>query len=246
MNKEIERILLNGFSSVYKNFPNGTVEDSESPDFLIETDAETLGIEVKQIFKHPVSHGSSLQAQEKFRQIILNRSASIYLEQGGVPISAYFVFKIDKTIDRKEVMDISEEVSALLLSKDLQSNEIYLLDYKDLPASLLKILDSIVLHKRPGLDHPNFSLLSSGWESELEPSRVFLEVMDKESKISNYKMKCQKIWLLLVACDFTNATSVSLSTEAVNYLYPTSFDKVFFYWHFQPHYIEFKIYQPID
>lgn len=244
MDKEIERILLDGFSSVYKHFPDGTVEDSESPDFLIGTESETLGIELKQVFKHPISHGSSLQAQEKVKQIILNRSASIYLECGGVPISAYFIFKFNQTIDRKKVVDIAEKVSSLLLSTKLHSNEIYLLDYKDLPDSLLKIIDSIVLHKRPGLKHPNFSLLSSGWESELEPSRVFLEIMDKESKICGYKMKCQKIWLLLVACDFTNASTVTLSKEAVSYFYETCFDKVFFYWHFQPHYVEFLIKQP--
>jgi hypothetical protein len=238
MNKELETIHVQGFKSSYRNFPEGELIPCEKPDFLIERDKGILGIEHKQIFKDAEDHGSSLQAQESLRSKLIKQVKKKYVDLGGEPISVYFTFNFHETIDAKQLFKISENISKLLLPVDLEPNELKQIDLYNNESEYLNVLNSILLHKRIGLNEPNFSPLSMGWTKELRPQRIINEIKSKEEKIDDYRKKCDEIWLLIVADDFTNASSVDLSNETLKYSYETDFVKLFFYWHFQKVFVE--------
>lgn len=241
MNKDLEIYHVDGFRSVYEYFPEGDIITSESPDFLIITTSGKIGIEHKQVFKEDISHGSSLQAQENIQKRIINQTKVFYEEAKGVPISVYFVFNEDHKILTNAITELSKDISNTLLTKSLRINEQAQIYSRDISSPHHDAILFLFLHRGPGLITPNFSPLRMGWESELTPERIEDEIKEKEAKINQYRQICQKIWLLLVADDFTNASSVSLSSEAQNYTYTTSFDRVFFYWSFDQVYVELYV-----
>ena len=240
MNKELETIHVKGFKSSYRKFPDGELIPCEKPDFLIDRDKGILGIEHKQIFKDAEDHGSSLQAQESLRSKVIKQIKKKYVDLGGEPISAYFTFNFYETIDPNQLSEISENISKLLIPVDLEPNELKQINLYNNESNSLNVLNTIHLHRRIGFNETNFSPLSMGWTKELKPQRIINEIKSKEVKIDDYRKKCDEIWLIIVADDFTNASSVDLSNETVKYSYKTEFDKVFFYWHFQKVYVEFS------
>lgn len=241
MTKELEKLHLNGFASVYKDFPSGTIVPFERPDFIINTNSLLLGIEHKQIFKDVESHGSSLQAQERQRLRLIKQTKEIYDNNGGPTLSAYFIFNIDRNMSSSQISGLANYFAEILISKKFNLNELSNIDFFEDSPPDQEIVHSIIVERRPVIGESNFSHVSMGWTFDIKPSRMLNEIKVKESKIDQYKMNCQEIWLLIVADDFTNATSVDLSPDAINYSYPTSFDKIFFYWHFQKHYVELNI-----
>jgi hypothetical protein len=60
----LERHFFDRFAENYKNLPFGTVIKSESPDFLIKTDNETIGIEITRII-NTRNPGETFSPQER-------------------------------------------------------------------------------------------------------------------------------------------------------------------------------------
>ena len=52
--KELELFIVTKFKETYTAFPNGELRQSEvgkNPDFILTTDAKTIGIEVAEVFQ---------------------------------------------------------------------------------------------------------------------------------------------------------------------------------------------------
>ena len=238
MDKEKERRHLDSFKSIYKDFPTGSIIPCESPDFIVRTNDSAIGIEHTQIYKNPESHGSSLQAQEKLRLNLIQSTKSVYDDSCGPSISAYFIFNEDGKIFKNQLPSLSNYFANEIMSSVGDSFDLKELSFVDNYPQEQDVVHFILVERRTIVGESNFSHVSMGWTKDIGPSRLIDEISRKEDQIESYKQKCTEIWLLIVAEDFTNASSMSLSSEAKTQKYITCFDKVFFYWHFQPNFVE--------
>jgi hypothetical protein len=159
MNKELEKIHVNGFASAYENFPSGKIIPSETPDFIINTKNGKLGIELTQIFKDEESHGSSLQAQEKQRLKLIQQTKVIYENNNKAPISVYFKFNIDQIITNSNISELAQYLAKTLISTNFSSNKTTRINFFEQCSPQQEIVHSLIVKRKPVIGESNFSQL---------------------------------------------------------------------------------------
>jgi hypothetical protein len=68
MDKELEKQYLEKFIRAYPQFPEGTIDDSERPDFIVRQEDKNIGIEICRLYKDSRDDSLSIQAQEKWKK----------------------------------------------------------------------------------------------------------------------------------------------------------------------------------
>jgi hypothetical protein len=68
MDKELEKQYLEKFIRAYPQFPEGTIDDSERPDFIVRSEDKNIGIEMCRLYKDSRDDSLSIQAQEKWKK----------------------------------------------------------------------------------------------------------------------------------------------------------------------------------
>jgi len=51
--KEIDTIFLERFRSAFSGFPDGGIEQTDEPDFLVHRQGSVLGIEITELHREP-------------------------------------------------------------------------------------------------------------------------------------------------------------------------------------------------
>ena len=86
MDKKRELIHLERFKENCTFFPEGEIDCTERPDFIIHTNEKIVGIEHTEIFQPGPPDGSSLQAQDVLAQKIVKQASDLYLQDKNKPI----------------------------------------------------------------------------------------------------------------------------------------------------------------
>jgi hypothetical protein len=92
MDKKHELLHLKRFKENCTFFPDGEIECTERPDFIIHLDDKLIGIEHTQIFQPGPPDGSSLQAQAVLMRKIVKKASELYLRQHNKPIFVWVTF----------------------------------------------------------------------------------------------------------------------------------------------------------
>ena len=96
--KRRERFLLERFLE-HQGISPTCIQELESPDFLIDIEERSVGIEVTELFirsgkseAHPRPEGPLLQAVEKTTDLIVSKAREIYFDGGNPPVLSTIVF----------------------------------------------------------------------------------------------------------------------------------------------------------
>ncbi len=92
MDKKHELIHLERFKENCTFFPEGEIEWTERPDFIIHSNEKLFGIEHTEIFQPGPPDGSSLQAQDALAQKIVKQASDLYLQNNNKPILVQIMF----------------------------------------------------------------------------------------------------------------------------------------------------------
>jgi len=120
--KKSEKFYLTRFKELCPEFPNGKIVDSErSPDFLVHSPHGTVGIELTALYgtdsiRMKKRKTFSLQAIEQEREKIVDRIKNYYIDMGGGPLRAFFIFS-GNAIDKNSIKDRNCEAIAVLIKK---------------------------------------------------------------------------------------------------------------------------------
>jgi hypothetical protein len=82
---------------------------------------------------------------------------------------------------------------------------------------------------------------SAGFIPQITPIQLQEKIDKKDQKLDNYKFKCSKRWLLIVADDLRVPSTVDITVLASTHRYITRFDRVFFFWNSTRRYIELQV-----
>lgn len=195
--KNSERFYLTRFKELCPEFPNGSIVDSESPDFLVHSPHGIVGIELSKVYRpDPIDKNAHLPAIEKEREKIVDKIKNYYIHIEDVPLRVIFFFSGNVTNKNDIKNEDLKEMATLIHSFKPQIGENVYLDIEnDLPFWLDRVS---ITTREP--DAQNFwTVLNFARIPELSPIEIQKEIREKEGKLLSYLEKCSSAWLVLMS-----------------------------------------------
>ncbi len=231
--KARERFLLDGFATVCTDFPTSIIEDTESPDFLISEGSTVTGIEVIDYVRGQDGKGSIHRCNEVLLQELANRARHEYESLYPNPLMVHFLgHPTDQPLLRinasRLALDAAETVSQFVpetLFEDVR------IDNDQFKGSVLQtVVGSIRVTRVRNARQASWSVVSAGFISA-SVREIYELVAYKDAKVPAYLQRCDEVWLLIVG-DGTNISStVDLSEDVRQVIFPSRFERLYFYDH---------------
>jgi hypothetical protein len=205
--KRHERFLLDRFFEHQGIVPT-CVDPGESPDFLIDLDGRTVGVEVTELFirsdksemRPKPEGGPLLQAAESVADLIVSKAWEIYFDADNPPVLSTIWFSDRVALDKKNGDRIAELIARQIQSMSLQNSHAAAWrssedenDEHPLSGSV-DIIHTSRVPERLAL----WTVARPGLVANLTPKRLQEEIDKKASKITAYKNRAAEIWLLIV------------------------------------------------
>jgi hypothetical protein len=226
--KEQERFYLDLFRATFPLFPDGSIEDGERPDFIIDTPDGRIGIELVRVYQHVSINRPPPQAQESERQALVGEARRIYETMNLDPLQVH-VFFAGETNFTKKNRKIYARILANLVAKNLPPHNSWL-DFEnkyDSPESFPFEVHSINIVRFSSFTRNAWSVPVGGFVQEDCRVDFQRKISEKDILLQGYR-DCSKYWLLLVA-DWSGPSSfLEPSTETLTHKYCALFDRVFF------------------
>lgn len=218
--KERERHYLNGFLNTIK-WKVTSIEDFESPDFIVTIDGKRIGIEVCQIFKENDTGGSQLKREEVSRSKYLGNLSTAYYAKGGKPVNLQILGDF-LALDTNEIVDLirnhtPDEISKKIdIEKSTKHGSVYfyitrLPDYFSNYSRWTCINNSI------------------GWRHQLALAKLQKTVQLKANFLCKYKENAQAEIVLLLVADRTQNSGMVHYDETQGGLISRGFHQVYLY-----------------
>lgn len=231
--KELERLYLEAFREISSEFPLGRIEPTESPDNLIHTSKEIVGVEITEVYRE--DGRQTLQSDEKIEEKLLDLVEVEYNKLNLSPVNVAMSFREKlklKKGDRKKfvqklVTTISDEV-------DHHSERHFQLRRPFDEVNHISIL------KLKKAKESHFYSRRGDFLSKDTIERIQDRIDQKEQKINNYRRKCDPIWLLAVIDGGNPSSFFEIGNSIGQHKFETSFDKVFLLEYWQSNLIELK------
>lgn len=194
-----EKIILEILKLKLKDFPEGTIVESENPDFIIENKANRIGVEVTGVYwpeyfskfqfsKRPRQASESMQnniAKKIKDKLILKKNPFLLVRL----IFEGHVFQ-KKNVNEEE---ISEKIKKLIICNIPELNESISLRFP------IEELRSIRIIRKNYFKETNVFVSDCDYTPEGEELTVQIKeaVKKKNERYSCYKRKCEEVWLAI-------------------------------------------------
>ncbi|MCX5847743.1 MAG: hypothetical protein NTW12_15540 [Deltaproteobacteria bacterium] len=242
MKKTRELIHLEHFKEVCLFFPEGEIEKTEKPDFIVHASHKHLGIEHTEMFQPGDPHGQSMQAQDSLAQRVVDKANQLYLQNHSQPLLVQILFKTRGKMGKQDVQRIAKMVVHIIEETTIESGSPMTLQRtRQNSEHFPKEIAMIHVYYHPNGKENRWVCSSIGFVPQLTPEQLQEKIDKKEQKLDSYSSKCCELWLLIVADDLRIPSSVDLTVLASTHHYSTRFDRVFFYWNASRKYVELQL-----
>lgn len=221
-NKRVESWFVEEARRVSSIIPAGALTESECPDFLIQTNFGTLGIEVTQLFQPQAASAFPPRQAEKFHDKVVREAENLYARSGSRPldIMAYFNFNDGGARDHTQMA----ECLANFVQSHYADQEEAVKGYKfpDVPPGISSV--RIARH----LDGKTSRWQAGRFGQTIVLNYPFLAqtISRKNGLVEQYRERAKRVWLLIVS-DFLPASgSFSIPNEIAEWKFDFDFDKV--------------------
>ncbi|HEY5967502.1 MAG TPA: hypothetical protein VIU35_05970 [Chitinophagaceae bacterium] len=249
--KEKEKFIFDKFKELYTEFPPGTYNHIDSPDFILTTSPEqTIGIEITEAF-YDQSQMQKSEYQIRFNQDVLEKLGqllpyrfyfSIHLDQKPQINQSNYKQVIDETVEIcfNEFFDLENlqkgtinDFGHDITTYPLETQSIIIAKgYRNLPKGVRRIR----ITRYDVLNKSSHGHIKGGAVPNFEQEHLDRILKDKNKSITKYK-KCDSQWLLIAeGGDFYSHFDNINIEEIPN----TEFDKVFMIRTFPPMVIVLK------
>jgi hypothetical protein len=222
-NWQTEEVVFDIFREKYGLTENFNHDDK--PDFIGSFNDHTLGVEITTIYYDDKIYGKTLKEHEILKDRIVHCA---YEKAKGLdlpPLDVRVIFSnnISKGVEHRLIDSLVEIVVKNIpdVGKRKKINS-----YNILPEGLgfIQIYNSAD-QKRPSCWHrwPEAGAVETRFSSQLQRM-----IDDKAAKISEYRKKCDKCWLIIAAPDFEPSSFYGFGENMETICYTSPFEKVFF------------------
>ncbi len=232
--KETERHILKKFISNERlQFRIASIQDNETPDFIITTfEGKKVSIELTGLID------PNLKSQEEFQTYIVTRAQEMFNEKHHVNLEVHVTFSANQIkCRRSEIDEFSSLIFQLVDSVYAPLQEFEFRASSRHSKNLGKYIDSIFISNE--FDFANWQTFGAFLVDRVDFNLVKEAVTIKEAKIKKYKEKFDENWLILTSTFGTKSSAYDF--EYVNFSkLETKFDKVYAYKYFEDAVVEIK------
>src|SRR5271157_944626 len=237
--KQHERFLLDRFLELQGISPT-CIEESDPPDFLINLEGRTVGVEVTELFIRSKKSGAHtqpeeeplLQAAESITNLIVSKAWKIYFDAGNPPVLSTIWFSDRITLDKKKGDQIAELIARQIQSMSLQNSQAVAWrssEDENEERSLSESVAIIHTYRVPELRFARWTVARPGLVANLTPKRLQGVIDKKAKKINGYKKLAEEIWLLIVADGTRSSQKFSVMPDFPLDSISSPFAKTFYY-----------------
>jgi hypothetical protein len=242
MDKKRERTHLEHFKEICGFFPDGEIECTERPDFIVHGKDKSLGIEHTNIFQLETQHGSILQAKDKLNQKVVNQARDLYLQNHYQPLLVQITFNPNNSFPEQEIKQLAEMISRIIERTPITPGLRITLkrtheNFEYFPIEIARIY----LNSYPNGKENRWISSSSGVVQEFDIVDLQKKINSKDEFVDIYRSRCSEVWLLIVADYARIPTTLDISSDATIHRYQTKFDRVFFFWNAIRYFIELQL-----
>jgi hypothetical protein len=230
-NKRLERWYIEQLRRAVPDFPPGTVHCDESPDFLVQGDQRTIGIEVT-VFHCPSPEGKRPHQEEQaLKDRVVAAANKIHAEAGGLGLYVTVFFARPTSITKHDVREQGAAIAravAVTAPPGSLAEPAMRVPWDRLPPGVTDITI------RPSIDGQDrlWSADAGGWVARVGPTQIQAVLDRKRAMASRALAKCDEMWLIIVNDEFSRGAPVELPEESGQADYDHRFDRLFW---LEPH-----------
>lgn len=241
MEKSRELNHLQHFKDVCSFFPDGEIEKTEMPDFIVHVENRTLGVEHTEVFQPGPSHGESLQAQDNLAIRVVEKAKNLYAQSRGQPLHVQILFNSRIKMNKQGIDVIAEKVACLVEETHVETgSSVTLKRTREILDRFPREVALIHIYQHPGGKLNHWKCSSAGHVPQITQEDL-QAIIDKKDRKLNAYTSCPEVWLLIVADNLRIPSSVDLTQSAVANHYTTRFNRVFFFWNSSRRYVELHL-----
>jgi hypothetical protein len=228
-----ERFLLDAFATVCTDFPTGTIEDTESPDFLISQGSSVIGIEVIDYVRDQDGRGSVHRRNEILLQKLAIRARQEYESLYPYPLMIHFLGhppgqQLSKIDMPRLALDAAETVGQFAPETLFEGVRI---DSDQFKGTMLQtVVASMSATRVRNARQASWSVVSAGFVSA-SVQEIRELVAYKDAKVPTYLQRCHEVWLLIVGDGTSISSTLDLSEDVEQVVFPSRFERANFYDH---------------
>lgn len=194
MNKERERRAIADLRRLYPEFPLGSIDEGESPDFVVRGAGSTVGIEVCEYFRPERPLGAHPMEQESLKHRIVDRATEICKTAGARGFLAPVAFARDVRITKRDAEEVARAVAQAILTRPAAFIE----NDGQLPACV----EDVRVYDVGDKHEATVTYVDTTWLPPLDAAELARLVVAKEAKLVEYRQRCATAWLLIVVDGF--------------------------------------------
>jgi len=245
--KEEEKILLQNFRDCCPECPSGEPYATESPDFLIPAGTGKLGIELTLLYRNNTRNRGLLQEQESLRRQVADKARQICESQACPHIHVNVSFNDQHRLckGRKgNIESAAKELASLILDNIPEHGTVELQETEDNYEQWPATLSRVSIARYDVLTKTTFCPTDGGFVPKLEPGLVQSVIDKKDLRCSDYRKRCEELWLLVVADGFACSSWFTVEPDIITHAFVASFDRVFLFQNFEKKVFELRVDQP--
>jgi hypothetical protein len=220
--KQVELKQLGIFRTLTRDFPDGIVDISESPDFLVKGSTSTIGIELTSIVLQTPASRKPLQAQESECQLLLDRARSMCENKILPPLNVSVFFgtntKFNKGNRERYASILVEYIESKIPSANGSCRHEN--DYVNLN-QFPEEFHSITISRYDFLTSTFLNMFGTGWVQEDFSTELQNVINNKDALLPKYK-PCDSYWLIVVAEWTAPSSFFTPSEQTLSVLYRIS------------------------
>jgi hypothetical protein len=246
MDKGLELHYLERFKSLISDFPDGEVEVSERPDFIIQNKTGAVGIELTELHKQAPLGKRELQANQAMWNLVTQSVLNQYKLLGLPNLYATLHFNQSYEISKSEGIKLSRIILDIITNNIPEEGCNFSEEYDWINRDYFpEHLHQISMTRLPGQDETFFNNPMSTWVGPLPKTLIEETIRFKESKLPAYQKRCSHNWLLITIDTAFMSTWFSSDECMERMEFTTDFDRVYILKSFENRVVRLKVIQTL-
>lgn len=239
--KARERWFLDSFKRAYAGFPEGSIECSEGPDFLVRSGGRTLGVELQEYARGGGAAGSPEREKEMFQDRVAVEAGRIYERWSSIPLNVGFLWNPIATRHNGTVGDLAAN-AARIVARYIppESGGQAWLGWDELRGSPLENAVHLIHILRLPAGRENFWRSGESGGIDVEPDELQGLIDRKDGKVAEYLRKCDSVWLLITQSNHISG-SAHLTDAVRSHSFRSRFARVFVFDHWKDQVTELTV-----
>lgn len=220
VDKAKERWYIERLRAAWNHFPDGRINTSERPDFLVIGASSTFGIEITEFVLDPVPGDAHHQETESLRRQVMERAHAHYRNAGGPPLMIDVEFDDRVRLTKRDIDATARHLAACISAYHFTESDAP--GWIDRLTSVLpKGIQEVSGNSWRQTD--SWDVGGGGWVRACNSAHVQAVVNRKAAAYDAYRGQCDAVALVIVFSAFSGPpTDVPLGV--LEHAYETPFD----------------------